>query len=119
MSKSETDYLKGEEFMEIKNLSQLKRAFAEHHDFEIVEHFLKPEMTGQVRRVNVLQTNGMYTHVVGGASASSASTINGWNDGKGSWLGFGKASDWCFCDGLCTQLQPKMERKVWTIRVLD
>ena len=102
--------------MKIANLSQLKRAFAAGHDFEIVEQYIKPEHTGEIRRVNVLQTNGMYTHVVGG-KLDNAEMVNAWNYGKGSWIDFGKAGDWTFCDDLCTFAF--RGRKIWTIRILD
>ena len=102
--------------MKIANLSQLKKAFAAGHDFEIIEHYVRPEQSGQIRRVNVLQTNGMYTHVINGDEETKR-TFSNCNYGKGSWCEFGKASDWTFCDDLCTF--SIRGRKVWTIRVLD
>ena len=101
----------------ICNLNQLKKALAAGRDFEIVEHYIKPEMAGQIRAVNVLQTNGMYTHVVGGCAHDMKDKVNGWNEGRGSWIGFGKASDWKFCDGLCTQ--SRNGRTIWTVRVIE
>lgn len=102
--------------MKIANLSQLKKAFAAGHDFEIVEHFVRPEQTGQIRHVNVLQTNGMYTYLVNGDEFDTR-TFRNYNYGKGSWCEFGKASDWDFCGDLCTF--SIRGHKVWTIRVLD
>lgn len=100
--------------MEIKNLSQLKKALKDGHTFEIVEHFYHPEYAGQVRCVQVLQTNGMYTGIVG-EPTSRISLLNGC---KGSWCDFGKASDWVFENGLCKQSHDH-GTPIWTIRVLD
>ena len=51
--------------MLITNLSQLKRALKEKHVFEIIEHCIKPEHTGEKRVVQVMQTNGMYSGIYG------------------------------------------------------
>ena len=83
--------------MEIKNLSQLKRVLREGHDFIISKHFIKPEYTGQIRKVNIMQTNGMYSI----DSVNFKNPINNANGGRGTWLEFGKAKDWKFENGLC------------------
>ena len=101
----------------IQNLSQLKRAIASGCAFEIVEHGVKPEMAGQIRRANVIQTNGIYSHVVDGCSDEMRNTVNAWNGGRGSWAEYGKASDWSFTDGLCKQTF--RGRYIWTIRVIQ
>jgi hypothetical protein len=108
--------LKGDISMEIKNLSQLKRVLREGHDFIIVKHFIKPEYTGQIRKVNIMQTNGMYSI----DSVNFKNPINNANGGRGTWLEFGKAKDWKFENGLCEygetyngEYQP-----VWQIKVI-
>lgn len=114
MSNSTTKYLT------IRNLSQLKKALTRGRAFEIVEQFVKPEMSGQIRRVEVVQTNGIYSHAIGGCDAETQSMINNWNYGKGSWVSFGKASDWVFDGTNCTLSVTRTDtHKVWTIRVLD
>ena len=95
--------------MQIKNLSQLKRALNDHHKFQIIEHKNRPEWIGDIREVNIMQTNAMYTYSVKGQFKG----INSLNHGMGSRLDFGKAKDWTFTSGLCTLLG------VWTIKVLD
>lgn len=96
--------------MEIGSLSQLIRALKMGRTFTIVEHYLKPEHTGEVRCVQKLQTNGVYTGIAG----QPDHPVSRANYGKGFWIAFGKASDWEFVDGLCTQ-SIKGE-KIWTIR---
>ena len=78
--------------MIIKNLSQFKKAIASKAPFQIVEHYIKPECTGQVRRPNVIQTNGFYSVEEG----KPDSKISRANYGKGCWLEYGKASEWTF-----------------------
>ena len=102
--------------MKIANLSQLKKALAAGHNFEIVEHFVRPEQSGQIRSVNILQTNGMYTYLENGDEFDTRA-FRCYNMGKGSWCEFGKASDWDFRGDLCTF--SIRGHKVWTIRVLD
>lgn len=99
--------------MEIKNLTQLKKALATHL-FEVVEHNVHPEYTGQVRCVCKMQNNGMYTSVV----RNGDKAINTYNNGKGLWCVFGKAHDWEFNGDLCT-LYYGVHGAVWTIRILD
>lgn len=99
--------------MEIKNLSQFKKAMKNGCTFKIVEHFIKPDYVGQVRCVQVLQTNGMYTGIAGQPTAE----VSRQNRGRGSWIEFGKASDWIFEDGLCKQFFNG--NPVWTLKVME
>ena len=46
----------------IKNLSQLKKTLQKGVKFKINDH-QKPNLIGQVREVNVVQTNSLYTIV--------------------------------------------------------
>lgn len=97
----------------IKNLSQFKKAMGEGYIFEIVEHFMHPEMTGQKRYVSKMQTNAMYTKVYGDPD----NKLNAWNNGLGSFIEFGKASDWVFVNGLCQQKWNG--NPVWSLRILN
>ena len=83
--------------MEIKNLAQLKKAFAEGHDFKILEHW-RPENIGQVRHIRKLQTNGFYSIV----PDEPDNRITLANNGLGSWMEYGKAANWTFENGICT-----------------
>ena len=62
--------------MEIKNLSQLKKALQKGRKFEVVEHYIKPDMTG-IREVNVVQTNGIYSKFPNKPSDAKENTCNG------------------------------------------
>ena len=83
--------------MEIKNLSQLKKAIAAGNVFLIKDH-RRPDFIGQRRKGNVIQTNAIYTIV----PDEPNNIINGFNGGRGSWLQYGKASEWEFNNGYCT-----------------
>lgn len=83
--------------MEIKNLSQLKKAIATGSIFVIKDHRVS-EFIGQKRKGNVIQTNAIYTIV----PDEPENRINQVNGGRGSWLEYGKASAWEFNNGLCT-----------------
>ena len=72
----------------VKNLSQLKKTISAKQKFEIVRHYLHEECTGQIRRPNVVQTNGFYS-IIEDEPDSKVSTAN---NGKGYWYGYGKAS---------------------------
>lgn len=96
--------------MEIKNLSQLKKAINNGHCFTIVNHYVKPEYNGQKRKPNVVQTNGFYSIVADNPEHS----LNLANRGKGSWIEYGKASDWNFENGLCSLISHGV--KVWEIK---
>lgn len=95
--------------MQIKNLSQLKRVLNDRHMFQIIEHKNCPQYIGDVREVNIMQTNGMYSRSVLNLFSDTIPA----NNGKGTWLPFGKASDWTFTGDLCTL------KDTWTIKVLD
>ena len=87
-------HFKGGKFMNIRNLSQLKKAFADGHEFKIIEHFNRPECNGQIRQITKLQTNGFYS-VVKGEPGNRWSMAN---DGKGAWCEFGKTANWLFTE---------------------
>ena len=99
----------------VQNLSQLKKALANGAEFEIIEHYLKPEHSGEVRMASVIQTNGMYSVVTNGKNES---VVNEANDGKGFWIGFEKASQWAF-DGEDITFCLRSGRPVWKIRLLE
>ncbi len=98
--------------MEIKNLSQLKRAIKEGHKFIIRKHYIKPEYEGQIRKPNIVQTNGFYN--IEYEKPDSKITLA--NNGKGSWIEYGKASDWKFENGLCKQYF--RENAIWEIEFI-
>ena len=98
--------------MIIKNLAQLKREIG-WHNFEVVNHYVFPERSGEVRFVSKMQTNGMYSHILRNGDKSS----NDFNGGRGLWCSFGKAKDWQFDGELCTLSFGG--HPVWTIRLLD
>lgn len=98
----------------VKNLSQFKKALATGRQFEIIEHYLKPQHTGEIRKANVMQTNGMYSIVTNGINEEIANTVNG---GKGMWLDFGKASQWVF-DGEYITYKLITDQLVWKIRMV-
>lgn len=100
----------------VKNLSQFKRAMNEGKCFRIIEHFIKPEHSGEVRKPNIVQTNGMYT--INPCDLDSWETLA--NNGKGMWIKFGKASDWKFNeDGTIEQYSSSHNRAIWKIKLLD
>ena len=94
--------------MEIKNLSQLKMAIKDGHKFIVRKHYIKPEYEGQIRKPNVIQTNGFYS--IEDEKPDSKVTLA--NNGNGSWIKYGKASDWRFENGLCKQ------SNVWEIEFM-
>lgn len=100
--------------MKIKNLAQLKRVVQEKKEFVIKEHRIK-EWIGQKRTPNIIQSNGFYS-IVTGQPAHEVSLANA---GKGSWIEYGKASQWEFQDGLCSMYLPEKEHlpenRIWTI----
>lgn len=98
--------------MEIKNLSQLKRAIKEGHKFIIIEHYVRPEYNGQIRKPNVIQTNGFYS-IEDGKPDSKVSLAN---NKKGSWIKYGKSSDWKFENGICKQSFHGND--VWEIEII-
>lgn len=82
--------------MNIKNLSQLKRAFQNGCTFKIVSHN-RPECVGEVRKITKVQTNGFYSRVEDPEHRTFTA-----NNGLGFWCEFGKASDWNFNGKSCT-----------------
>lgn len=101
----------------INNLSQLKKAFNNKIKFEVVEH-CRPECIGQIRQVNVTQSNGFYS-IIPSEPNSKATQANG---GKGSWLEYGKASFWRFKDGLCSVFindNHKPENLILSFRIIE
>lgn len=98
--------------MEIKNLSQLKRAIKEGHNFIIRKHYIRPEYEGQIRKPNVVQTNGFYS--IEYEKPDSKITLA--NNGKGSWIEYGKAADWKFEDGVCKQYL--RGNAIWEIEII-
>lgn len=103
--------------MEIKNLAQLKRAIQAKQPFEIVRHYVRPDFEGQVRKPNVIQTNGFYSVILD----HPEHPVSQFNGQKGSWIEYGKASDWMFENGLCKHFDRRTNgtgerRPVWEIR---
>lgn len=99
--------------MAIKNLSQLKKALAAGAMFRIEKHHLHPEMSGQIRVPNIVQTNGLYTHEYD----KPDSPVSTANYGRGYWLSYGKAADWDF-SGNTIKLNQR-GRPVFEITVLS
>lgn len=98
--------------MEIKNLAQLKRVIKEGRKFIIRKHYIRSECEGQIRNPNVVQTNGFYS--IEDEKPDSKITLA--NNGKGSWIKYGKASDWKFENGLCKQYF--RENAIWEIEFI-
>ncbi len=90
----------------VKNLAHLKRLLADKGQFIFVEH-QKVECIGQLRKGNVIQTNGLYS-IRPDAMDSKESN---WNQGKGSWMDYGKASLWEFKDGICSRYKDTKRSK--------
>ncbi len=97
----------------MNTLSELKRSLQKGTCFLIVEHFIKPELTGQIREVNIVQTNGIYSKV----KDEPDNPVSTANYGKGYWMPFDKAKNWEFKNGeaTCTNIRGV---KSFTIRVL-
>ena len=83
--------------VEIKNLTQLKRVLTVGTEFEIKSH-LRPEVINQIRQVKYADTTGIYS-IRPDAPDDNITLANG---GRGSYLDWGKASDWEFKNGACT-----------------
>jgi len=103
--------------MEIKNLAQLKKAIQSGAQFVILKHYVRPEYEGQVRKPNVVQTNGFYSVI----PDDPDNVISKFNNGKGSWIEYGKAGDWSFEDGVCKLFDHRTNgsgerRPVWEIK---
>ena len=93
----------------IKTLADVKRAINEGCCFTIKKHYIKPELEGQTRKPNVIQTNGFYSVIPNEPNH----TVSMANYGKGYWAEYGKASDWSFKDGICKQYSHGKE--IWEI----
>ena len=78
----------------IKNLSQLKKALVPGAEFQIIAHNYHPKYVGQIRKVNIANTMGLYS-IVPDKPLSKATQAN---FGKGVWLPWGKATEWEFGD---------------------
>ena len=98
----------------VKNLSQLKKAVNNKCRFKIVEHGIKPEYTGQIRKPNVIQTNGFYSIV----DNEPNNLVSLANNGRGSWIEYGKASEWKFENGLCSMFNSNGSL-IWTIQFIE
>ena len=84
----------------ITNLAQFKKAVARKEPYRIVQHYLKPELSGTRRQPTKVQTNGYYS-IDPDDPESKVSTANG---GLGYWNKYGKASEWVFEGEEITQL---------------
>ena len=82
----------------IQNLSQLKKAIKAGVRFEIIDH-CRIECIGEIRRVTLANTQGLYSVVDGQPDHA----ISKGNDGRGAILTWENAGSWEFRDGLCTQ----------------
>ena len=104
--------------MEIKNLAQLKRVIQEKREFIIRAHRLNIFL-GQRRIPNVVQSNGFYSVI----SRQPEHEVSCANRGKGSWIDFGKATQWEFQDGKCSMYFPEMEHipdnLIWSIEFCE
>lgn len=101
----------------IRNLAQLKKAISAGHCFEIVNHYLHSDCTGQIREPTKVQTNGFYSRVY----RDHTHKVSHCNGGLGYWMAYRKASDWEFDGEICTcwRCTTGTREKVWDIRVLD
>ena len=75
--------------MRVKSLADVKRNMKEQRPFYIHNHRIE-KCIGQIRVAHVNQTNGVYLWEYN--NPSSEVTLS--NNCKGSWLEYGKASDW-------------------------
>ena len=80
----------------IKNLSQLKKTLKPGVSFTITAHW-QHECVGEHRLVTKANTQGFYS-VIPDAPQSRTSQAN---NGRGSWLGWSKASFWLFRKDVC------------------
>ena len=75
--------------MRIKTLADVKKEMKAKRPFYVVNHRVL-DYIGQIRIANIIQSNGVYLHVYG--EPINPTTLA--NNGRGSWLEYGKASDW-------------------------
>ena len=102
----------------VKTRAEVIRAYNNKTPFEIVYHFRKPEFTGQIRVPNVVQTNAMYSVIQGDPNAA----VSLYNNGKGSLIGYGKASDYEFLpDGSFIQSSTRGNERhpIWRVRFVE
>lgn len=102
----------------IQNLSQLKKELKTCPRLEITGH-LRPECVGQIRRVTLVNTRGLYSAVEGQPDHKFSRANEGW----GAYLEWGKAEAWSFEDGICAVYERGMahtrEHLIMAFRVLD
>lgn len=104
--------------MEVRNLSQFKKALKDGHLFVIAGHENFPERIGEVRAVNKMQSNGFYSVVY----QQPNHPISQANHGRGSWLDFGKSENWIFYDNGIIEnylVHNGNKMKILTIQILD
>lgn len=82
-----------------RNLSQIKKAIAAGYAFKIIKHYIKPELSGQLRKANKIQTNGFYS-IVPGEPENPVSLAN---SGRGYWLDYDAAKNWKFDGDIITR----------------
>ncbi len=101
---------------EIKNLAQLKRALTVGAEFEITSA-IRPDINKQLRQVKYADTTGIYS--IRPDAPDDRITLA--NDGRGSYLDWGKAADWDFNNGDCIAYRKGMEHTpentLFTIRL--
>ena len=103
--------------IKIRNLTHLKSVLKQGSCFEIVQHSLHPEFTGQIRQLSKVQTNGFYSTIY----QDPTHKVSHANGGLGYWMAYQKASNWEFNGEICTCWRDTRgyREKVWEIRVLD
>lgn len=100
----------------INNLSQFKKAIAEHKEYIIIKHFVKPACEGQRRVPTKVQTNAYYS-VIPDEPEHEVSKANG---GLGYFNTYGKAKQWEFDGDLITQYRDDDHNyPIQTIRFVD
>lgn len=104
----------------VTNLSQFKKAMMKGVNFKVINHFTFPERIGDIRKPNVVQSNGMYTIITNDINQPEAKEkFNTANGGKGSWIEFGAARCYDFKDGVITQYSDDSKRwPIWSIKLL-
>lgn len=113
--------MENEKYMNIKNLSQLKKILVKGKKYRVIKHCIRDEYSGQLRYINIKQTNGMYSKIVDDPDCK----VSNCNHGKGIWSDFGKATNWVFKDNLCTFFdkyyinEKEKVVEIFTIGVLD
>ena len=79
--------------MDINNLSQLKKELQKGKRFIVINH-QKPELIGQIREVNKVQTNGIFTTIADNPDHKWSKC----NGGKGSRMDYNQANHYEFGD---------------------